>query len=205
MTWWMILLIILVALWLILQFRFGAKARYAPDGMTVRLLLGPFHLQVVPSKKDKKPKTAKEAKPKKERKSAPEESLEGEEDKPGTLSRLMKLLPVIAEAAGALKRKIRIDDLYLSVIWGSGEDAASAAIGFGRANAAIGMIWPLLDHNFKVKNSTFHTDVNYGASAPVVVAEATVTLTIGQLLSLVIRYGLKVLINWTRSGKPSKQ
>ena len=203
MTWWVILLIILAVLWLLLQFRCGARARYAPDEMTVRLLIGPFRLQIVPAEKDKKPKAAKEKKPKK-KKTAPEKGTESEGDKPGTLSRLMKLLPVIAEAAGALKRRIRIDDLYLSVIWGSGDDAAAAAIGYGRANAAIGMIWPLLDHNFKVKKSTFHVDVDYAASAPIVVAEAAATLTVGQLLTLAIRYGLKALINWTRSGKPAK-
>lgn len=202
MTWWMILLIILAVFLLLLQFRCGARARYAPDEMTVRLLIGPFRMKVVPSQKDEKTKTAKVKK--KEKKAAPEKGKESEEDKPGTLSRLMKLLPVIAEAAGALKRKIRIDDLYLSVVWGSGEDTAAAAIGYGRANAAIGMIWPLLDHNFKVKKSAFHTDVDYTVAAPVVVAEAAATLTIAQLLALVIRYGLKALINWTRSGKPAR-
>ena len=204
MTWWMILLIILAVLWLLLQFRCGVRARYAPDEMTVRLLLGPFRLQVVPSKRNEQPKTSKKKKAKKEKKPVPEGEQTGDADKPGTLSRLMKLLPVIAEAAGALKRKIRIDDLYLSVVWGSGDDAAAAAIGYGRANAAIGMIWPLLDHNFKVKKSAFHTDVDYAAAAPVVVAEAAATLTVGQLLTLVIRYGLKALINWTQSGKPAK-
>lgn len=204
MTWWMILLIILAILWLLLQIRFGANVKYGSDGMTVLLLLGLFRLQVMPPRKDKASGKKKKRAPK-EKSAAQEGGQEAGEDKPGTLSRLMKLLPVVAEAAGALKRKIRIDNLYLSVVWGSGEDAAAAAIGYGRANAAIGMIWPLLDHNFKVKKSTFHTDVDYVATGPVVVAEAAATLTISQLLVLVIRYGLKALINWTRSGKPSKQ
>ena len=202
MTWWMILLIILAALWLIGQLRLGGMAHYGPDGMTVTVIAGPARIQVVPAKEEKKPKEKKKEK-------APKEQLaEGktpEEEKPGTLSRLMKLLPVVAEAAGTLLRKIRIDELYLSVVWGGQNDAAAAAIGYGRAHAAIGMIWPLLDHNFKVKKSSFHVDVDYAAEKPVVVADAALTMTLGQLLSFVIRYGLKALINWNRSGKPAKQ
>lgn len=200
MTWWMILLIILAALWLIGQLRLGGKAHYGPDGMTVTVIAGPARIQVVPAKEEKTPKEKK--KPSKEQ---PAEEEAPEEEKPGTLSRLMKLLPVVTEAAGVLLRKIRIDELYLSVIWGGQNDAAAAAIGYGRAHAAIGMIWPLLDHNFKVKKSSFHVDVDYGAEKPVVVADAALTMTLGQLLSFVIRYGLKALINWNRSGKPAKQ
>jgi len=47
--------------------------------------------------------------------------------------------------------------------------------------------------------------VDYGAEHPVVVADAALTMTLGQLLSFVIRYGVKALINWSRSGKPAKQ
>ena len=202
MTWWMILLIVLGALWLISLLRLGGKVHYGPDTFTVTLIAGPARIQVVPPKEGKKTKTKKEERPKKEKASKKENA---EEDEPGTLSRLMKLLPVAAKAAGALFRKIRIDDLFLSVVWGAGDDAAAAAIGYGRANAAIGMIWPLLDHNFKVKKSSFHVDVDYGAEHPVVIADAAVTMTLGQLLSFVIRYGLKALINWNRSGKPAGQ
>ena len=116
----------------------------------------------------------------------------------------MELLPVVAEAAGALKRKIRIDDLTLSVVWGGGEDPAAAAINYGRAHAAVGMIWPVIDHNFRVKRSSFHVDVDYQAYEPKVCLEAAATLTVGQILSLVLRYGSKALIRWHRSGKSAK-
>jgi len=198
MTWWMILLIVLAVLWLIGQLRLGGKAHYGPDGIAVTIIAGPARIRVAPDKESKKPKAKKEKKTEQEKPAA-------EEDKPGTLPRIMKLLPVVAEAAGSLLRKIRIDNLYLSVVWGGANDAAAAAIGYGRAHAAIGMIWPLLDHNFKVKKSAFHVDVDYGAEQPVVAADAALTITVGQLLSFVIHYGLKALINWKRSGKPAKQ
>lgn len=201
MTWWMILLIIFAVLWLISLLRLGGAVKYSPKGLSVAVIAGPVRKQILPAAEKKNaPKAKKEAKPKKEK---PAAETPADEDKPGTLSRMMKLLPVVGEAAGALKRKIRMDDLKLSVVWGAENDAAAAAIGYGRANAAIGMIWPVLDHNFKVKKAAFHVDVDYNAASPVVAVEAAVTMTLGQLLSFGIHYGCKLLINWSRSGKPS--
>ena len=108
----------------------------------------------------------------------------------------------MAEAAGALKRKICIDRLYLAVVWGA-EDAAAAALGYGRANALLGMIWPLLDNNFKVKDCDFRVDVDYEKARPEITVDAALTMTVGQLLAFGIHYGVKLLMNWSRSGKGS--
>lgn len=199
MTWWMVLLLVVAVIWLLLQIRVGAKGRYGPEGVSAALKIGPFRVQMLPSDASHEKKRKKSAAHQENKEDKPAD------EKPGTLSRLMKILPIIAEAAGALLRKIRIDDFYLSVVWGAEGDPAAASIGYGRANAAIGMIWPLIDHNFKVKKSAFHVDVDYSAEGPVVVVNAAATLTIGQLLSLAIRYGIKALISWDRSGRSHKQ
>ena len=126
------------------------------------------------------------------------------EAKPGTLSRLMKLLPIVGQACGALKRKIRIDNLELELIWG-GSDPAAIALGYGQANAALGMLWPILDHNFKVKRHSFQIELDYNRREPAVEAQAAVTLTVGQMLSLGTRYGVKALVTWIRSGKTPRK
>ncbi len=200
MNGWLILLIVLAALWLISQLRLGARVHYGADDLRVAVLAGPVRVQVVPARSKEKHKRAKKPKKqKKEKKPKP-----GDEEKPGTVGRLMKLLPVAAEAAGKLLRKIRIDELSLNITWAAA-DAAAAAIGYGRANALLGMIWPLLDHNFKVKKHSFHVDVDYGLTEPVIVADAALTMTLGQLLSLGLRYGVKALLAWSRSGRPEKR
>ena len=112
----------------------------------------------------------------------------------------MELLPVVVETVRAFKRRIRIDYLKLSGIWGA-DDPAAAAIGYGRANAVLGMIWPLLDNNFKVKKCDFNADVDYGRTVPELTADAAITMTLGQLISFVAIYGVKLLTNWSRSGK----
>lgn len=202
MTFLKVLLLILAVLWLISLVRVGGRVSYGQAGLFAAVLAGPFQIQLFPAKpkkakppKLKKEKKLKKKKPLKEKKPAPE-------GQPGTLPRLMKLLPVVGQACGALKRKIRIDDLELELIWGGG-DPAAIALGYGQANAVLGMLWPVFDNNFKVKRHSFQIGMDYSAPQPAVELRAAVTLTVGQIMSLGVRYGVKALVTWIKSGKPA--
>ena len=198
MTFLKVLLVVLLVFWLISLIRVGGRVRYGEAGLFAFVLAGPLKIQLLPGKpKEEKPK--KKKKPKKEKK--PKEKKPKPEGQPGTLSRLMQLLPVVGEVCGALKRKIRIDDLKLELIWG-GSDAAAVALGYGQANAALGMLWPLLDNNFKVKRHSLQIGMDYGRTQPAVELEAALTFTIGQIVALGVHYGVKALIIWVRSGRP---
>ena len=201
MTFLKVLLIVLAVLWLISLIRVGGRVSYGQAGLFAAVLAGPFKIQVLPlrPKKEKKPEKAK--KPKKKKPPVAEKhKKEPEEGRPGTLSRLMELLPVVGQACGALKRKIRIDDLELELIWGGG-DPPPAALGYGRANAALGMLWPVLDNNFKVKRHSFQVGLDYGRAEPAAEVRAAVTITVGQIVTLGVHYGIKALVTWIRSGK----
>ena len=201
MTGLKVLLIILLVFWLISLIRVGGRVRYGEAGLFVFVLAGPLKIQVLPGKpKEEKPK--KKKKPKKEKK--PKEKKPKPEGQPGTLSRLMQLLPVVGQVCGTLKRKIRIGDLKVELIWG-GSDPAAVALGYGRANAALGMLWPILDNNFKVKRHSFQIGMDYGRTQPAVELEAALTFTIGQIVTLAVHYGVKALIIWVRSGRPVKK
>ena len=205
MTFLKVLLVILAVLWLVSLIRVGGRVSYGQAGLFVTALAGPFKIQVLPlrPKKEKKPEKAK--KPKKKKPPVAEKhKKEPEEGRPGTLSRLMELLPVVGQVCGALKRKIRIDDLELELIWG-GSDPAAIALGYGQANAALGMIWPILDNNFKVKCHSFQIGMDYNRTQPGVEAEAAVTLTVGQIVTLGVHYGVKALVTWIKSGKPTRK
>jgi hypothetical protein len=65
---WMILLIIVIALWLVSLIRAGANVRYDSPGLKVKLVIGPVSFTIFPLKK-KKPKKKK---PEPEKKAAPE-------------------------------------------------------------------------------------------------------------------------------------
>ncbi len=200
MKGWLIVLIILAALVLIGQLRLGGRVRYDEDGFTLTGIAGPLRLALLPPKeKPKKAKKTKPPKPKKEKKK-PEIAEAHPQKKGGNAARLMSLLPTVAQAAGAFKRKLCIHRLDLSVGWG-GEDAAAIALGYGRANALLGVIWPLLDHNFKVKRHEFQVGLDYSAREPAIAVDAVITVGLGQLLWIGLHYGLKLLIQWSRSGK----
>ena len=207
MTFWRVLLVILLIFWLISLIRVGGRVRYGEAGLFVFVLAGPVKLQVLPGK-PKEDKPGKKKKPKKEKKPKPpaaeKHKKEPKEGRPGTLSRLMQLLPTVGQACGALKRKIRIDDLRLDLIWGGG-DPAAIALGYGQANAALGMLWPLIDNNFKVKRHSFQIGMDYERTQPMVELEAALTFTIGQIVTLAVHYGVKALIIWIKSGRPVKK
>lgn len=194
MTGWIVLGAVLIFLLLLSMIRFGGQVRYDPDGLSLRLILGPVRIRLLPAKSEKSKKRVRPRRTRKREKPSPVE----DDRRHGTVGQVLELLPVLAEAAGALKRKIRIDRLDLNVIWGA-ENAASAALGYGRANALLGMIWPLLDNNFKVKNCQWNVDVDYDKSKPELTADAAITASIGQLLCLAVRYGVKLLRKSSRS------
>ena len=201
MTFWKVLLAVLLILWLISLIRIGGRVRYGEAGLFVFVLAGPLKIRLLPAgPKEEKPR--KKKKPKKEKK--PKEEKPRPEGRPDTLSRLMQLLPVVGQACGALKRKIRIDELKLDLIWG-GSDPAAVALGYGQANAVLGMLWPVFDNNFKVKRHSFQIGMDYGRAQPAVELEAALTFTVGQIVALIVRYGVKALIIWVRSGRPEKK
>lgn len=203
MTFLKVLLIVLAVLWLISLIRLGGRVKYGEAGLFVWVLAGPFKLQLLPAKpKEKKPK--KEKKKKEKPPAAEKHKKEPKEGQPGTLSRLLKLLPVVGQACGSLKRKIRIDNIALELIWG-GSDPAAIAIGYGQANAAMGMIWPILDNNFKVKRHSLQVGMDYSRTQPGVEMEAALTMTVGQIVTLGVHYGVKALVVWIKSGKPARK
>lgn len=204
MIGWIILAAVVLLFAALSLIRLGGRAKYDSDGFYAYVLVGPAKIQLYPAKPrdEQKPKKEKPRKKNQKREKPKKAEADSGEEKPGTLGRALKLLPVVGEAAGSLKRKIRIDCLVLTVIWGA-KDAASAALGYGKANAFLGMIWPLIDHNFKVKKCDWNIDVDYGKQKPEFTADAAITITVGQLVSFALYYGIKLLTNWSRSGKRS--
>lgn len=180
---------ILLALLLLGQLRVGAAAAYSDSGLFLQIKVGPVRVQLLPPKRKER---KKERPPKPAKKHPAEEGAKPQAKKKNTLSLALRFLPLLAEAAGRFKRKIRIDRLMLHVIWGA-SDPAAAAKGFGAGNAAMGMLWPLFEHNFKVKKHDLRVDVDFEQKSPTLTADAQATLTVGQCLVLAVRLGIKAL------------
>lgn len=191
MTALIVLGCILLALVLLGQIRVGAAVNYSEAGLFLKVKAGPVRIQVLPAKERSKKRGKK---PKPASKHPAQEGAKAQKTRSikDTLSLALRFVPLLGEAAGKLLRKIRIDYLNLHVIWGSA-DPASAAMGFGAGNAALGILWPILEHNFHVKKHDLRVNVDFERKTPALCAQVQATLTVGQIVSLGLRLGVKAL------------
>ncbi len=190
MTALKVLLVILLVLFLLGRIRVGGSGEYSQEGVFVRVRVGAFRFQVFPLKGEKKEKAPKE--PEEKKKKPPQEPEEPAAKKGGTLGLVKALLPLACEAAGELKERIRIDKLLLDFVAG-GLDPANTAMLFGYSNGAVGMLLPLFEHNFNVKERRVRTAMDFTAKEPTVYIYAAFSARIGQLVSFALRFGLKFL------------
>ena len=194
-TWWMTLLVILAVLVLIGCIPVGVDARYSADGLFLAARLGPFRLQLLPQKPKKKPKKRKPQQKQPEKtpaKAGPQEK------KPnpllsGGMDGLMQLLDLAFDTLGDLRRKLRVNELTLYVRIGGADDPAKAAVGYGRAWAAIGALTPSLERLFVIKKRDIRPALDYTISNTQIDAHLVTTITIGRSLALALRAGIRFL------------
>ena len=171
----------LCALLLLLSFvRVGVKLEYSEEGLFVWLKLFGLSFRIFPVKeKNKKQKPA-----------ARKEKVQPKEKPGGSFELVRQVLPLAAEAAGELKRKIRVDELRMDLLW-SVSDPAACALGFGVANGAVGMIWPILAQNFHIRKHCIRTAVDFDRGSPTVYLFVQMTMRIGQLVSWALRVAVR--------------
>ncbi len=194
-TWWMTLLVILAALVLIGCIPVGVDARYNADGVFLAAKLGPFRLQLLPQKPKKKPKKREQQQKQPEKAPASSEP-QGKKSNPllsGGVDGMLQLLDLAFDTLGDLRRKLRVNELTLHVLIGGAEDPAKAAMGYGRAWAAIGAITPSLERLFVIKKRDIRPALDYTISNTQVDAHLVTTITIGRSLALAVHAGIRFL------------
>ena len=179
-----VLLAILVILALILLLRVGVIAEYSEAGVEVALKVGPFSIGIIPGKeKDSgKPK-------KKEEKEKPKRG--------GSFDMFMELISQALDMLGSFRRKLLIKDLRLHYVSAS-DSPYSAAMNFGYASAAVGMVLPLIENAFNLKNRDITTDVSFTEKSSTIYAKANVSIIIYQALYIALSHGLKMLKTYSK-------
>lgn len=210
MTVWIVLGCIFLALALLAQVRVGGIVEFSRDGVQVMARLGVFKLTVYPWKHKKKPPKEKKIEeapvPSQKETPAPPQKEEPSTKPGGRWDSLKQFLPLISDAAGRFKQKIQVDKLYLDVL-AAGADPAAVAMAFGGVNAAVGMIWPLLENNFNIKDRRIRTAVDFQAKTPTVWLYASFSLTIGQAVSLTARLAIRFfkILSGLKAQKQQKE
>lgn len=180
-------LIALAVLFLLSILPLGVSGRYDIRGPLLHITAGPVKFRLYPPK-DKKEKPKKEkAKKKKSATGKKEEKTPG-----GSLKDFLPLVNLALDFLGDLKRKLRITrlDMHLTL---AGGDPCDLGINYGRAWAALGNLIPRLEEMFVIKKRNMEVACDFAADTTVIYARADISITLGRLLVLVARYGLRAL------------
>ena len=207
---WLIALAVLV---LLAVLPLGVSVKYDSGGPLVRLLAGPGKLTLYPRPK-KKPKPEKKApekpakpeKPKQEEPKLPQppkEEAPKPQEKGGRALDFLPLVKTALDLLGDFRRKLRVKNLELKLIL-AGNDPCDLAVNYGRANAAMGNLLPQLERLFVIKKRDIQVECDFTASETLVIARLDVTITLGRLLSLGVRYGLRALKEFLTIKKKRK-
>jgi hypothetical protein len=188
----------------------GASVKYNADGPLIRIIGGPIRLTVFPRKK----KDKKENKPKKEKKKNKEEDAPSEEEKSkkktvageeapeeekkgGSVLDFLPLVQVGINFLGDFRRKLRVNRLDLKLIM-AGDDPCDLATNYGRIWEAIGNLFPLLERAFVIKKRDIEVECDFEASETVISARLDITITLGRIISLAVRYAVRALIEFIK-------
>ena len=182
----------------------GIRGSYDQTGFTVRVIAGPVKITLFPRKNRKrKPKTADSSeKTTEETTKAPSEKKRPEtetteKDEPGmqsggSLERFVPWIRLALDFLGALRRKIRLDNLYLHVVL-AGDDPCDLAVNYGRAWAVVGDLLPKLERVFVIGKRDIQVNCDFAAEKITVAARGDMTITLGRTLCLGVIYGIRAL------------
>lgn len=122
----------------------------------------------------------------------PPEEAKQEEEALWDFEKLKSLLHLLVPFLGDLRRKIRITRLqgYLLL---AGGDPCDLAVNYGRAWAALGNLQALLSRVFVIKKRDLQVGCDFAGDNTLFYGRADITITLGRLLGLVLRYGWKLL------------
>ena len=211
MNWiWAVVLIGLIVL-LFFTVRDGVMVGCGAKGVWVDVRLGPMGYRIYPRKTDPVKEAKKQARKEKKKRKAEQKAKEkGLPSQTGpnakeVLELLKPLRPVLFQALGRFQQKLRIDQLFLRLAWGE-DDPADAAIHYGYAWGVAESVLAVLQANFIVKKHQMDVTLDYTLDKPKLYLWARLSLTLAQLVWIVLPVGtrgLKLMWNRRKTDRPS--
>lgn len=215
MGWW-IALGILVLLAII---PLGVLVKYDEDGPVVKIVAGLIRFTIFPrKKKEKNPekeKPSQQADPTEDAPAQPAASKPPQQKPPanekpvkekkgGSLLDFLPLVEVALNMVGELLgRTLHVDLLEVNLVM-AGDDPCDLATNYGRANAALGNLWPRLEEMLTIKKRDVKIQCDFTSSETLISARLQLTVTLGRLVSLLVRYGFRALKEYLKIRKKQK-
>lgn len=220
MGWWIALgIIVLLAI-----IPIGVLVNYDEDGPLVKVVAGFIRITVFPMKKKEK-KPGKQKKSKKTTHSQPSETGEPAEQPPAPVNTkpekpkkeklpkekkggsLLDFLPLVEVALNMLGelfgRTLHVDVLEVNLVM-AGDDPCDLATNYGRAWAALGNLWPRLEEMLTIKKRDVRIQCDFTSNETLISARLQLTITLGRLISLLVRYGFRALKEFLKIRKKRK-
>ena len=172
----------------------GAKIVYDSDGFLLQIIAGPICIPILPKKKKDGEKKKKKKKDKKKKggtqKGTAADGQAKKKKKGGPITDFLPLVKTALDLLNAFRKKLRIKRLDLKLIMAA-DDPCDLAINYGRANAALGNLWPQLERCFVIKKRNVEIECDFEASETLIQTRADITITLGWLLAIVVFYGVR--------------
>lgn len=166
----------------------GISAGYDSGGAWAYIIAGPVRVKIYPRPKKSKDVHARRKKVQ-DPKNTPARTKSGAG---GSIKDFTPVARLILELLSDFRRKLRVERLELNVIL-SGDDPCDLATNYGKAWAALGGLWPQLERLFVIKKRDVRVQCDFEALETLVKARLDLTITLGRLLALGGRYGLRIL------------
>ncbi len=190
----------------------GVSGKYNADGPQAAVILGPVRFSVFPrqnrGKKEKKRDAVSDSREKEESPlpqapQPPEEKSASQKERGGSVADFLPLVKTALDLLGDFRRKLRVNRLEGKLIL-AGSDPCDLAISYGRAWAALGNLIPQLERLFVIKKRNLEVECDFTASQTVIIVRLDISITLGRLLALAARYGIRALREFLSIQKKRK-
>ena len=168
----------------------GVSAIYDADGPRVYATVAMMRISLFPTRK-------KDSKPKKEEKKKQSNAKSATQPKSatpngGNFHDFLPVVDTVLDLVAAFGRKLRITDLQMNLIL-AGDDPYDLAQNYGKAWAALGNVFSLLNNAFIIKKRDLQVQCDFVADKTTITARADLSITVGRVISLTLVRGIPVL------------
>ena len=190
MNGWLWLALALLLFALFLSSRLKLRLDYDEDGVRIEAGFGLITVYRYPGGRPKRTEIS-ENEPKK-KKTKPQKAKKG-----GKTPDIRETISIISDTLGKLKRKLRVDEL---VLWycSASSDPASAAMAFGGASAAVGLLTAPLEAAFRIRKRDIRTSVSFTDTQPTVILKLRISVSLfSLLLGMALPAGIRLIRSLT--------
>lgn len=109
-------------------------------------------------------------------------------------------LDFLAEFFG---RKLHVNCLELKLTLAGG-DPCDLALNYGRAWEALGNLWPRLEQMMVIQKRDINIQCDFEGDKTLIYTRLDISITLGRLLSIAVRYGWRALVTFLKIRKKRK-